>query len=71
MISIIQSQKEENIATEYAIAGETAFFLFSVIVVDGNITSGTGLCKGNRVSFIFSYQPCKAGTILINLGQVT
>lgn len=42
MISIIQRQKEENMAIEYIIEGGITFFPFSEIVVDGNTASWSG-----------------------------
>lgn len=72
MISRVQRQKEDSMATGYMTeGGMMTFSLFSVIVVDGNTTSQTGHCKGTTVSFIFSHGPCKSGgTFPTNLGRV-
>lgn len=51
MISIIQRQKEENIATECVMEGGMTLFSFSVIA-EGKTTAWTGHCEGN--CFIFS-----------------
>lgn len=58
IISIIQRQKEENIATECVMEGGMTLFSFSVIA-EGRTTAWTGHCKGNRVCFIFSQGPSK------------
>lgn len=42
MISIIQRQKEKNMAIEYIIEGGITFFPFSEIVVDSNTASWSG-----------------------------